>query len=462
MSTSPERVIPQDPSRDGEARALSHSPESLQARVQRALEAAQSRGASDVQAVVSHSVGLELGVRKGEIETLEHERDQSLSLIVYFGQSKGAASTTDFSDQALIDTVEAACRIARYTEPDPYAGMPDPAFKAETWEDLDLDHPWACDVAEATELACAIEAAGFATDARIENSEGASVSTRRAIAFLGDSQGFMGGYRSTRHSLSCALVARDEAGMQRDYAYSVARHADDLEAASSIGREAAERTVRRLGGRKLSTRSCPVLFAPEMARTLIGSFTRAISGPAQYRESSFLLNAVGESVFPGWMQIEERPRTPRALGSAPFDGEGVRTRNRALIADGVLQSYTLDSYAARRLGLKTTGNAGGARNVTVTPGDKDFAALLAEMGTGFLVTELIGQGVNMVTGDYSRGAAGFWVEHGELQYPVEEVTIAGNLKDMFQRMAAVGTDVDCRGNIHTGSILIEAMTVAGD
>ncbi|WP_019628571.1 metalloprotease PmbA [Thioalkalivibrio sp. AKL10] len=462
MSTSPERAIPEPVSQEDGVQALSHSPDSLQTRVQRTLEAARERGALDVQAVVSHSVGLELGVRKGEIETLEHERDQSLSLIVYFGQSKGAASTTDFSDQALIDTVEAACRIARYTEPDPYAGMPDPAFKASEWDDLDLDHPWGCSAAEATELARTIEAAGFAADERIENSEGASVSTRRAIAFLGDSQGFMGGYRSTRHSLSCALVARDAAGMQRDYAYTVARHAEDLTAAEQVGREAAERTVRRLGGRKLSTRNCPVLFAPEMARTLIGSFTRAIAGPSQYRESSFLLNAIGENVFPAWMQIEERPQTPRALGSAPFDGEGVRTRNRPLIADGVLQSYTLDSYAARRLGLEATGNAGGARNVTVAPGDKDFAALLAEMGTGFLVTELIGQGVNPVTGDYSRGAAGFWVENGELQYPVEEITIAGNLKDMFQRMAAVGTDVDRRGNIHTGSILIESMTVAGD
>ncbi|WP_017925723.1 metalloprotease PmbA [Thioalkalivibrio sp. HL-Eb18] len=457
MSTSPERMAP-----DLEIQALSHSADSLQDRVQRTLDAARAQGASDVQAVVSHSVGLELSVRKGEIETLEYERDQSLSLIAYFGQSKGAASTTDFGEQALLDTVEAACRIARYTEPDPHAGMPDPALKAGEWDDLDLDHPWDCDAEQATELARAIEAAGFAADSRIENSEGASVSTRRAIAFLGDSQGFMGGYRSTRHSMSCALVARDDAGMQRDYAYTVARHAADLDACEAIGRQAAERTVRRLGGRKLSTRSCPVLFAPEMARTLIGSFTRAISGPAQYRHSSFLLNAVGESVFPDWMQIEERPLTPRALGSAPFDGEGVRTRNRPLVADGVLQSYTLDSYAARRLGLESTGNAGGARNVTVKPGERDFAALLAEMGTGFLVTELIGQGVNAVTGDYSRGAAGFWVENGEIQYPVEEITIAGNLKDIYRRIVAVGTDVDRRGNIHTGSILVESMTVAGE
>ncbi|MBS3800083.1 MAG: metalloprotease PmbA [Thioalkalivibrio sp.] len=457
MSTSPERMTT-----DSEVQTLSHSMDSLQGRVQRTLEAARERGASDVQAVVSHSVGLELGVRKGEIETLEHERDQSLSLVVYFGQSKGAASTTDFSEQALIDTVEAACRIARYTEPDPFAGMPDPAAKARDWGDLDLDHPWNCDATAAAELARAMEASGFAADARIENSEGAGVSTHRAIAFLGDSQGFMGGYSSTRHSLSCALVARDEAGMQRDYAYTVARHADDLVGVDQIGREAAHRTVRRLGGRKLSTRSSPVLFAPEMARTLIGSFSRAISGPAQYRESSFLLNALGETVFPPWMQIEERPLTPRALGSAPFDGEGVRTRNRALIENGVLQSYTLDSYAARRLGLETTGNAGGARNVTVSPGDKDFDALLAEMGAGFLVTELIGQGVNPVTGDYSRGAAGFWVENGEIQYPVEEITIAGNLKDLFRRIVAVGSDVDHRGNIHTGSILVESMTVAGD
>ncbi|OOC10367.1 metalloprotease PmbA [Thioalkalivibrio halophilus] len=444
------------------AQALSHSPESLRARVQQALEEAKKQGATDAQVVVSHSVGLDLGVRKGEIETLEHERDQNLSLIAHFGQSKGAASTTDFSEQALLDTVEAACRIARYTEPDPYAGMPSIAFKAVDWQDLDLDHPWELSIAQATELAQRTEQAGFDAESRIENSEGASVNTRRAMAFLGDTQGFMGGYRSTRHSLSCALVARGDDGMQRDYAYSVSRRAADLGIPEDIGREAAERTVRRLGGEKLSTRSCPVLFAPEMARTLIGSFTRAISGPAQFRESSFLLNALDERIFPEWMRIEERPLTPRGLGSAPFDGEGVQTRNRPLVEQGVLRSYTLDSYAARRLGRETTGNAGGARNVTVRPGTLDAPGMLREMGTGLLVTELIGQGVNPVTGDYSRGAAGFWVENGEIVHPVEEITIAGNLKDMFRAIVATGSDVDYRGNIRTGSILIESMTVAGE
>jgi PmbA protein len=447
-----------------EVQALSHSPAALEERVRMVLDHARSCGASAAQVVVSHNVGLSVTVRKGEVDTLEHERDQQMALVVHFGQSKGSASTTDFSAAALRQTAEAACRIARHTEPDPCAGLPDPEEQAQEWADLALDHPWDCGSDSAIEIARRIEAAGFALDPRIENSEGASVSTRRAMSFLGDSQGFMGGYRSTRHSLSCALVARDAAGMQRDYAYTVSRNPRELNDPEAVGRETAERTLQRLGARRLGTRQCPVLFAPEMARGLIGSFTRAISGGAQYRKSSFLLDAAGEEVFPSWMRIAEYPHVPGALGSAPFDGEGVRTRERELISDGVLQGYILDSYAARRLGLQTTGNAGGARNVTVEPhpGDKGFPELLAEMGTGLLVTELIGQGVNPVTGDYSRGAAGFWVEQGEIQYPVEEITIAGNLRDMYRRIVAVGNDIDIRGNTRTGSILIESMTVAGE
>ncbi len=447
-----------------EVQALSHSPESLEDRVRMVLDHARACGASAAQVIVSHNVGLSVTVRKGEVDTLEYERDQQMGLVAHFGQSKGSASTTDFSAAALRQTAEAACRIARHTEPDPYAGLPDPEEQAHDWDDLDLDHPWDCPSGSAIELARRIEAAGFAVDPRIENSEGASVSTRRGMSFLGDSQGFMGGYRSTRHSLSCALVARDTAGMQRDYAYTVSRNPSEMNDPETVGREAAERTLQRLGSRKIGTRQCPVLFVPEMARGLIGSFTRAISGGAQYRKNSFLLDAAGQEIFPAWMRIAEYPHLPAALGSAPFDGEGVRTRDRELISDGVLQGYILDSYAARRLGLQTTGNAGGARNVTVQPhpGDKGFRELLADMGTGLLVTELIGQGVNQVTGDYSRGAAGFWVENGELVHPVEEITIAGNLKDMFRRIAAVGNDIDIRGNTRCGSILIESMTVAGE
>ncbi len=447
-----------------EVQALSHTPESLEDRVRMVLDHARACGASAAQAIVSHNVGLNVTVRKGEVDTLEYERDQQMALVAHFEQSKGSASTTDFSAAALRQTAEAACRIARYTEPDPYGGLPDPEEQAREWSELELDHPWDCPSGTAIELARRIEAAGFAVDPRIENSEGASVSTRRGMSFLGDSQGFMGGYRSTRHSLSCALVARDAAGMQRDYAYTVSRNPSEMSDPEAVGREAAERTLQRLGSRRIGTRQCPVLFVPEMARGLIGSFTRAISGSAQYRKNSFLLDAVGREIFPAWMQIAEHPHLPKALGSAPFDGEGVRTRDRELISDGVLQSYILDSYSARRLGLRTTGNAGGARNVTVQPhpGDKGFRELLADMGTGLLVTELIGQGVNPVTGDYSRGAAGFWVENGELVHPVEEITIAGNLTDMFRRIVAVGNDVDIRGNTRSGSILVESMTVAGE
>jgi PmbA protein len=442
---------------------LSYTPESLEDRVHDVIAHAVRQGASGVQAIVSHSVGLSVNVRRGEIETLEHERDQQLALVAYFGQSKGTASTTDFSLQAMQETAEAACRIARHTEPDPYAGMPDASDLAREWVTLDLDHPWDCSAPAAIALARAMEEAGFAVDGRVDNSEGASVSSRRGISFLADSQGFCGGYASTRHSLSCALVARDASGMQRDYAWSVARRPDALRSPVDIGTEAGMRALRRLGARKLSTRTCPVLFLPEMARGLIGNLTRALAGGAQYRRQSFLLDAVGRGVFPATVRISEDPFLPQGLGSAPFDAEGVRTRARDIVADGVIQSYILDSYSARRLGLKTTGNAGGARNLMVhpTPDAGDLAALLRQMGEGLCVTELIGQGVNLVTGDYSRGAVGFWVENGELAYPVEEVTIAGQLSDMFGSILAVGNDVDVQGNIRTGSILIEKMTVAG-
>ncbi|MBS0002857.1 MAG: metalloprotease PmbA [Thioalkalivibrio sp.] len=436
----------------------------MQERVAMILDHARACGASAAQAAVSHNVGLAVTVRRGEVETLEYERDQQMGLVAYFGQSKGAASTTDFSPEALRQTAEAACRIARHTEPDPHAGLPDPDEQARDWPDLQLDHPWDCPAGRAIDLARQVETAGFGVDPRVDNSEGASVSTRRAMSVLGDTQGFMGGYRSTRHSISCALVARGDGGMQRDYAYGTSRDPSWLPAGEAIGREAAERALRRLGARKLGTRQCPVLFVPEMARSLIGSFARAVSGGAQYRKSSFLLDAAGQEIFPDWMHIVEDPLLPGALGSAPFDGEGVRTRPRDLVTAGVLQDYILDSYAARRLGLRTTGNAGGARNVSVKPhpGEKGLQALLSDMGTGLLVTEMIGQGVNLVTGDYSRGAAGFWVENGEIAYPVEEITIAGNLRDVFRGIGAVGSDVDIRGNIRTGSILVEAMTVAGD
>lgn len=446
------------------AQPLSHTAEALQERAQAVLAHVRACGASAAQVIVSHNVGLSVTVRRSAVETLQHERDQHMAVVAYFGTAKGSASTTDFRPEALRQTAQAACRIARHTEADPHAGLPDPERQAHQWEDLDLDHPWACTTEEAIELACQVEAAGFAVDPRIDNSEGASVDSHRAMAFLADSQGFMGGYTSTRHTLSCALVARDAQGMQRDDAYTVARHAGHLTDPAAIGREAAQRALQRLGGRKLSTRRCPVLFAADLARGLIGHFLQAISGPSQYRKSSFLLNAAGEAVFPEHLQIREEPWLRGALGSAPFDGEGVRTQPRSLVTDGVLQGYVLDSYAARRLGLQTTGNAGGTHNVTVAPttADLDLPALLRSMGTGLFVTELIGHGVNPVTGDYSRGAAGFWVEQGEIAFPVEEITIAGNLRDLYRGVLAAGADVDWRGNIRTGSLLLEVMTVAGD
>lgn len=447
-----------------EIQSLSHTAASLEDRVHMVLQHARACGASAAQAVVSHNVGLAVTVRKGEIETLEYERDQQMALVAYFGNARGTASTTDFSPAALRQTAEAACRIARHTEPDPHAGLPEPGDQARDWPDLGLDYPWDCPSEQAIDIARRIEAAGFAVDPRVDNSEGASVSTSRGMSFLGDTQGFMGGYHSTRHSISCALVARGRSGMQRDYAFSLSRDPNALTDPEAVGREAAERALRRLDGRKIGTRQCPVLFVPEVARSLIGNFTRAIGGGAQYRKSSFLLDAAGQQLFPGWMQIEENPLLPSALGSAPFDNEGVRTRRRHLITDGVLQGYILDSYAARRLGLQTTGNAGGARNVSVRPhpGDQGLGELITDMGTGLMVTELIGQGVNLVTGDYSRGAAGFWIENGAIAHPVEEITIAGNLRDMYRRIVAVGNDVDLRGNIRTGSILVEVMMVAGD
>ena len=327
--------------------------------------------------------------------------------------------------------------------------------------DLDLSHPWALEAPAAVELARRCEAAGLGFDARIRNSEGASVSTHRKLRVFGNSHGFVGGYPSTSHSVSCVVVGQDGGDMQRDYWYSAARDWRGLEDVESVGRKAAEKAVQRLGAGKLSTRKAPVLFAPELARGLIGHFTGAIGGAAQYRRSSFLLDAKGEQVFPDWISLVERPHLPGALGSAPFDSEGVATRDRELVVDGVLDGYLLDSYSARKLGLVTTGNAGGVHNLVVQGRMLDPKSLLRQLGTGLLVTEMMGQGVNAVTGDYSRGASGFWVENGEIARPVHEITVAGNLRDMFLGIAALGDDVDRRGAIHCGSLLIAEMTIAG-
>ncbi|MGD8379809.1 MAG: metalloprotease PmbA [Gammaproteobacteria bacterium] len=434
----------------------------LESLVADVLKEARAQGATQAEAAASLDAGLDVTVRMGEVETLEYQRDRGLGVTVYFGKRKGSASTADLGRQAIAETVRAAASIARHTGEDPFAGLADADLMAGEVPDLDIHHPWDLSAEEAIELGLECENAARARDPRIVNSEGATVHTHSGIRVYGNSHGFIGGYRGTTHSISCAVLGREGESMQRDHWYTVARHPQDLESAAAVGERAADNTVRRLGSRRLSTRKAPVLYVPQVARGLIGHFLGAIRGASQYRESSFLLHAAGERIFPEFMQINERPRIPRALGSAPFDGEGVATRERALVSDGVVTGYILDSYSARKLGLATTGNAGGVHNVEVMPGALDLDGLLAEMGTGLVVTELMGQGVNGVTGDYSRGAAGFWVENGRISHPVEEVTVAGNLRDMYRRIVAVGNDLDLRGNIRTGSILIEEMTIAGE
>src|SRR5882757_1291920 len=434
----------------------------LESIIERALQEARARGASQAEAAVSQDTGLSVGVRLGEVETLEHQRDRSMGITVYFGQRKGSASTADFSLDAVRATVAKACSIARFTAEDACSGLADAALMARTPMDLDLSHPWNVSADRAIEIAKSCEAAALAFDARINNSEGASVGTHQGLHVYGNTHGFVGGYPTTSHTLSCVVLAGTGEDMQRDYWYTSSRDWRELQDAESVGRESARRTIARLGPRKISTRRAPVLFVPELARGLIGHFVAAIRGSSQYREASFLLKSEGQQVFPAGFSIAERPHIPKAMGSAPFDDEGVATRDRELIADGVLTGYILSSYSARKLGLQTTGNAGGAHNLIVAANATGgLPAMVKRLGTGLLVTELMGQGINMVTGDYSRGAAGFWVENGELQYPVAEITIAGNLREMYEGIVAVGDDIDTRGGIRVGSVLLNEMTIAG-
>jgi PmbA protein len=436
----------------------------LSAVIARVLQRARDQGASQAEADVSLQKGLSVTVRMGEVDTIEYHRDRGLSVTVYMGQRKGSASTGDLRDAAVDETVAKACTIASHTAEDSYAGLADANEMARHIVELDLDHPWGIEPQEAIAIAKECEAAGLAADIRLQNSEGASLSTHRGVRLYGNSHGFLGGCPSTSHSLSCALLAEQSGQMQRDYWYSVARAPEQLESARAIGEHAAARTVARLGAQRLATRRATVVFAPEVARGLIGSFIGAISGSSQYRRSSFLLDSAGQRLFPAFMQIQERPHLPRALASTPFDSEGVLTRDRELVSNGVLDGYVLGSYSARKLGLKTTGNAGGTHNLTVSaPGvEQSFAQLLKQMGSGLLVTEMMGQGVNGVTGDYSRGASGFWIENGEITYPVHELTVAGNLREMYQQIVGVGTDVDTRGGVRCGSLLIEGLMIAGE
>ncbi|MEI7838915.1 MAG: metalloprotease PmbA [Methylococcaceae bacterium] len=430
--------------------------------VQQLLDEAKAQGATAAEAGLSVDDGLSVTARLGVVETIEHHCSQGLGVTVYFGQRKGAASTTDLSPASIKETVSAACSIARYTSEDEFSGLPDADLLASEFPDLDLYHPWDLSSEKAIEMAIECENAARDYHAEISNSEGASVSTHQGISVLGNSLGFLQARVASRHSLSCSVLAQRGDDMQRDYWYSVARNAAQLETAREVGIKAAERTLRRLGGRSLSPRQCPVLFSAEMAGSLLSSFIGAISGGSLYRKSTFLLDALDTQIFPDFVHIHEQPHLRGALGSASFDSEGVTTRSRDLVRDGILKDYVLSTYSAKKLGLKSTGNAGSVRNLTLTSNAGDFESMLKMLGTGLLVTELMGQGVKMMTGDYSRGAAGFWVENGVIQYPVEEITIAGNLKNMFKNMVAIGNDVDLRGNIRTGSILIERLSIAGE
>jgi len=425
------------------------------------LTEAIRQGATSAETGIASSSGLSVSVRIGEVETIEHIRDRGLGVTIYLGKKKGSASTTDFHRTAIKETVQAACTIARYTSEDSYAGLADPERMATDMPDLDLYHPWELEPEAAIDIAITSENAAREFDKRITNSEGATVNWQEGTHVYGNTHGFLGVHSGTRHSTDCTVIAGSGSKMQRDGWYTSARDPADLEDAESIGVKAAKRAIARLDAQQIATQTIPVIFQAEVATGLFGHFLSAISGGALYRKSSFLLDHLGKRVFPEFVRIHEQPFLPKAPGSTAFDNEGVATRPRDVVTDGILQGYMLGSYSARKLGLETTGNAGGAHNLTVEPDARNLADLLKEMGTGLLVTELMGSGVNMVTGDYSRGASGFWVEGGEIKFPVQEITIAGNLRDIFLRICRIGNDVEKRGNIRTGSVLIEEMTVAG-
>jgi PmbA protein len=430
--------------------------------VSQVLAHAKQLGASSAEASMSRTRGLSVETRHGEVETVEFNQDGGLGISLYFGQRKGSASTADLSPQALKRTVEAAADIARYTSEDPHTGVAEASWLDFNPPQLDLYYPDSIGTEEAIALCAAAEEAAFAEDSRITNSEGASFSTHQGLKVYGNSHGQLVGYPSSRHSFSCVVIGEAGDDMQRDYSYTVARRYTDLLDPRQIGREAARETVARLQPRKIPTQKVPVLFRADIASSLFGHLVSAISGGSIYRKSSFLLDKVGQQIMAPGLTILEKPHLDLALASSPFDSEGVKTRDLTVIEQGVLTTYLTTSYSARKLGMASTGHAGGIHNWLVQHGNDDLAALCRQMGKGLLVTELMGQGVNTVTGDYSRGASGFWVEHGEIQFPVAEVTIAGNLKDIFMNIVAVGNDVDRRGGVQTGSILIAQMQVAGD
>lgn len=444
------------------SQGFSYSQAQLQDLAQQVLDYAASRGATACEVDVSEAYGQSVTVRRGEVETIEYNRDKGLGITVYLGQQRGYASSADFSPDSLRSSVDAALSIARFTAADPCAGLPEPELLARDFSDPRLFYPWPLPVEEAIDIARRCEDAAFAVSPMVKNSEGASVSTQQSQFVSANSLGFMGGYPATRHYISCSVIAGEGDRMQRDDWYCTKRDAAELAAPEAIGDYAAQRALSRLGARRVRTCEVPVLFEAPLAASLLGNFVHAASGGSLYRKSSFLVDSLGQQIFSPNVQIREEPFQPKGMASGPFDDDGVATREREVVRDGVLQGYFLGCYSARKLGMQTTGNAGGCHNLVLQPGQRDLPGLLQLMGRGLLVTEVLGQGVNYVTGDYSRGAAGYWVDKGEIRHPVEEITIAGNLKDMFRNIVDVGNDVLVRGSKQCGSILVGRMKVAGD
>lgn len=435
--------------------------QSLDSIAAQAVDIARRHGADQAEVGVSYEEGLSVTVRMAELESVERQRDRGLAVTVYRNKRKGSASTTDFSAAGVEETVRKALSIGSFTAPDEFAGLAEASEMAVGLKDLDLYHPWDIDVDQATDLAMRTESAARSADARIVNSEGATVTSGVGYRVYANSHGFLGGYPTSTHSLSCRVVAKEGESLEGDYWYALSRTPAELETPESVGAEAARRTVRRLNARTVATCRVPVIYPAELAKGLFGHLVAAVRGTAQYRRASFLLDAVGQQVLPEYVDIDEDPFIPRAFGSTAFDAEGVATKRRRLVDRGVLQGYVLSSYSGRRLGLPTTGNAGGAHNLIVKPTAGALAELIASCEQGFVVGELLGQGVNTVTGDYSRGAAGFWVERGEIVHPVHEVTLAGNLREMLRQIQAIGSDIDIRGSVRCGSVLIDGLTLAG-
>ena len=436
--------------------------EDANALIDQVLSRCRKLGADAAEADINTGHGLSVNVRMGEVETIEHQRDKGLGVTVYIGGRKGSASTTDFSAAAVEATVSAACTIARNASRDDCAGLIDPEYLAKDVPDLDLCHGWEIAPGAAIDLAIECEDAARQVDPRLTNSDGTLVATYTGSHLYGNSHQFINGWDWSSHSIDCTVIAEENGRMQRDGWHTKARDPRDLDSVEGVGKEAARRTLSRLNARKLSTRSAPVIFEAPVARGLFSAFIGAVAGGALYRRASFLLDRLGEQVFAPQVQIEEQPHLPKELGSAPFDDDGMATRRKYLVRDGVLESYVLSAYSARKLGMTPTGNAGGVHNLVLQTSEQDLDTLLRQMDTGLLITDMIGFGVNQVSGDYSRGASGFWIERGEIQYPVEEITVAANLKDMFQRIVSIGNDVDNRGNVKTGSVLIDNMTIAGE